>query len=73
MKYLFLALVLTGCTPALVNLSANETGCPVIPIPAPIPSSVYIRILNNQVETNAGGEKLLRQYAGMRTYLKSIR
>ena len=72
-RCIVLSIVLSGCQPALMNLDVPVmVECAEIPVPPPIPEHVYIRLYPGSLETNDGGEYLLRQYAGMRSYIKSI-
>lgn len=65
-------LILSGCVSAPVapNLKIPENiGCPKLDIP-PLPQEVNLQIHGDKVESDAGGERVLRSYVACRAALK---
>lgn len=65
---------LTLCaTLSLTNAcGAVPAQCPTLPEPAPLAERVYIRLTPGRIEVDAGGEKLLRDYAGLRARIRAL-
>jgi hypothetical protein len=51
-------------------ISQATAQCPALPMPEPIPSTLFIQIGNGQVKTDANGELLIRRYAQLRQQIK---
>lgn len=84
---IFIIFICSGCTNSLVTLPElpKQTcpepekpvielakACPSIAMPEPIPKTVYIRIKDGNIDTDEGGEKLIREYAATRKAIKQL-
>lgn len=67
-----ISLVLTTTISGCASVPKISAACPRVPVPPPISERIYIRIEPGRVDANSGGERLLRNYAGMRTLIRSI-
>jgi len=46
--------------------------CPALPMPDAVPETVHLTIKNGHAQADAGGEKLVRDYVGLRNVIKQL-
>ena len=63
---------LVGCTTIPKSTINNSHFCSVVPRHYPIAENVYIDITPEHINTNKGGEQLIRTYAKTRDVLREL-